>query len=136
MGGLASSWTRRQELAQITELERKAASSSQQDDEASKAWAPAEGDAQEHRKQTAKELSQIFADIAIPMAPDKIRSAVIDPKILAPKINGRTLKQLARSAGLVSIAHTAYHLMALEGRKEHAARSAATRLPNSWPGLP
>ncbi|MFF1691699.1 hypothetical protein [Streptomyces sp. NPDC058254] len=108
---------RRQELAQITELEKKAASSSQQDDEASKAWAAAEGDAQEHRKQTAKELSQIFADIAIPMAPDKIRSAVIDPKTLAPKINGRTLKQLARSAGLVSIAHTAYHLMALEAAR-------------------
>ncbi|MET9662614.1 hypothetical protein [Streptomyces sp. NPDC006510] len=64
-----------------------------------------------------KQLSQIFADIAIPMAPDKIRSAAIDPKTLAPKINNRTLKQLARSAGLVSIAHTAYHLMALEAAR-------------------
>ncbi|WP_164495547.1 hypothetical protein [Streptomyces sp. ADI95-17] len=51
------------------------------------------------------------------MAPDKIRSVVIDPKTLAPKINNRTLKQLARSAGLVSVAHTAYHLMALEAAR-------------------
>lgn len=108
---------RRQELAQLTELEKKAASSSRQADDATKAWAAAEGDAQEHKKQTAKQLSQIFADIVIPMAPDKIRSAVIDPKTLAPKINNRTLKQLARSAGLVSIAHTAYHLMVLEAAR-------------------
>ncbi|MCX4852062.1 hypothetical protein [Streptomyces sp. NBC_00893] len=108
---------RRQELVQIVELEKKEAASSQQADDVTKAWAVAEGNAQEHRKQTVKQLSQIFADIAIPMAPDKIRSASIDPKTLAPKINNRTLKQLARSAGLVSIAHTAYHLMALEAAR-------------------
>ncbi|WP_432171193.1 hypothetical protein [Streptomyces sp. 1222.5] len=108
---------RRQELVQIAELDKSAASSSQRADDAEKAWAAAEGDAQEHRQQTAKQLSQILAEIAIPMAPDKIRSAVIDPKALAPKINNRSLKQLARSAGLVSIAHTAYHLMALEAAR-------------------
>ncbi|MET7919199.1 hypothetical protein ABZU45_25545 [Streptomyces avermitilis] len=108
---------RRQELAQIAELEKNAAASSLRADDAEKAWTAAEGDAQEHRQQTAKQLSQIFADIAIPMAPDKIRNAVIDPKTLAPKINNRSLKQLARSAGLVSIAHTAYHLMALEAAR-------------------
>ncbi|MFE1452721.1 coiled-coil domain-containing protein [Streptomyces olivaceoviridis] len=108
---------RRQELVLIAELEKNAAASSRQADAAEEAWAAAEGDAQEHRQQTAKQLSQIFADIAIPMAPDKIRSAVIDPRTLAPKINNRSLKQLARSAGLVSIAHTAYHLMALEAAR-------------------
>ncbi|MFD9484088.1 hypothetical protein ACFWBX_08795 [Streptomyces sp. NPDC059991] len=51
------------------------------------------------------------------MAPDKIRTAVIDPKTLQPKINNRSLRQLARSAGLVSIAHIAYHLMALEAAR-------------------
>lgn len=51
------------------------------------------------------------------MAPDKIRSAVIDPRTFAPEINNRSLKQLARSAALVSIAHTAYHLMALEAAR-------------------
>ncbi|WP_103534508.1 hypothetical protein [Streptomyces sp. SM11] len=108
---------RRQELAQVAELEKKEASSSQQAEEAAKAWAATEGEALQHRKQTAKQLSQIFADLVIPMAPDKIRSAVIDPKTLAPKINGRTLKQLARSAGLVSITHTAFHLMVLEAAR-------------------
>lgn len=108
---------RRQELAQLTDLERKSASSAQQADDAARAWTAAEGDAQEHTQQTAKQLSQIYAAIVIPMAPDKIRSAVIDPKTLAPKINNRTLKQLARSAGLVSIAHTAYHLMVLEAAR-------------------
>ncbi|MEV7160238.1 hypothetical protein AB0N77_37470 [Streptomyces misionensis] len=108
---------RRQELVRIAELEKKAASSSLRADGAEKAWAAAEGDAQEHRQQTAKQLSQIFADIAIPMAPHKVRSAVIDPKTLAPKINNRSLKQLARSAGLVSLAHIAYHLMALEAAR-------------------
>ncbi|MFB7482959.1 hypothetical protein ACFUEM_32885 [Streptomyces anulatus] len=108
---------RRQELAQVAELEKKEASSSRQAEEAAKAWAAAEGEALQHRKQTAKQLSQIFADLVIPMAPDKIRSAVIDPKTLAPKINGRTLKQLARSAGLVSITHTAFHLMVLEAAR-------------------
>ncbi|MFJ2217794.1 hypothetical protein ACIQVO_36760 [Streptomyces sp. NPDC101062] len=108
---------RRQELAQIIELEKKSASSSRHAEDAAKAWAATEKDAQEHREQTAKQLSQIFADIVIPMAPDKIRSAVISPKTLAPKINNRTLKQLARSAGLVSIAHTAYHLMVLEAAR-------------------
>ncbi|MFJ5228148.1 hypothetical protein [Streptomyces sp. NPDC088400] len=124
---------RRQELAQLTELEKKSAASSQQAEDSTNAWAAAEGDAQEHKKQTAKQLSQIFADIAIPMAPDKIRSAVIDPKTLAPKINNRTLKQLARSAGLVSIAHIAYHLMALE-----AARSMPrVRIPRfQWLDAP
>ncbi|MGJ5756648.1 hypothetical protein FB563_8214 [Streptomyces puniciscabiei] len=68
---------RRQELVQIAELEKKAVASSQGADSAEKAWAAAEGDAQEHRHRTAKHLSQIFADIAIPMAPDKIRSAGI-----------------------------------------------------------
>ncbi|MFJ5129863.1 hypothetical protein ACIP80_32855 [Streptomyces sp. NPDC088555] len=108
---------RRQELAQITELEKREAASSQHADDATKAWAAAEGDAQEHRKRTVKQLSQIFADIVIPMAPDKIRSASIDLRTLAPRINNRTLKQLARSAGLVSIAHTGYHLMALEAAR-------------------
>ncbi|MEV7152745.1 hypothetical protein AB0O05_40335 [Streptomyces sp. NPDC093084] len=108
---------RRQELAHLVELEKKVTSTAQQADIAESEWAAAEGDAQEHRKQTAKQLSQIYADIAIPMAPDKIRSAVIDPKTLAPKINNRTLRQLACSAGLVSIAHAAYHLMVLEAAR-------------------
>lgn len=108
---------RRRELARIGELEKLTTSLTKQADEASKAWAAAEGDSQEHRQQTAKWLSQIFADLVIPMAPDKIRTAVIDPKTFTPKINNRSMKQLARSAGLVSLAHTAYHLMCLEAAR-------------------
>ncbi|MEU7295200.1 hypothetical protein AB0A76_18600 [Streptomyces exfoliatus] len=114
---LAEVKERRKELVRISELEKLAASLSKRADDAARAWAAAEGDSQEHRRQTAKGLSQIFADLVIPMAPEKIRTAVIDPKTFAPKINNRTLKQLARSAGLVSLAHTAYHLMCLEAAR-------------------
>ncbi|MER5817432.1 hypothetical protein [Streptomyces californicus] len=108
---------RRKELVRIRELETLAASLSKRAEERAKEWAAAEGDSQEHRLQTAKSLSQIISDLVIPMAPDKIRTAVIDPKTLAPKINNRSLEQLARSVGLVSLAHTAYHLMCLEAAR-------------------
>ncbi|MDQ8705132.1 hypothetical protein RCO28_21925 [Streptomyces sp. LHD-70] len=114
---LAEVKDRRKELVRIGELEKLAGSLSKRADEAAKEWAAAEGDSQEHRRQTAKWLSQIFADLLIPMAPDKIRTAVIEPKTFAPKINNRSMKQLARSAGLVSLAHTAYHLMCLEAAR-------------------
>ncbi|OKI03405.1 hypothetical protein A6A06_39365 [Streptomyces sp. CB02923] len=114
---LADVKDRRKELVRIGELEKLASSLSRRADEAAKEWAAAEGDSQEHRRQTAKWLSQIFADLVIPMAPDKIRAAVIDPKTFTPKINNRSMKQLARSAGLVSLAHTAYHLMCLEAAR-------------------
>ncbi|MFD6362795.1 RING finger protein [Streptomyces roseolus] len=114
---LAEVKDRRKELVRIGELEKLAVSLSKRAEEAAKEWAAAEGDSQEHRLQTAKWLSQIFSDLVIPMAPDKIRTAVIDPKTFAPKINNRSLKQLARSAGLVSLAHTAYHLMCLEAAR-------------------
>ncbi|QQC92678.1 hypothetical protein [Streptomyces alfalfae] len=114
---LAEVKDRRKELVRIGELEKLASSLSKRADEAAKDWAAAEGDSQEHRQQTAKWLSQIFADLVIPMAPDKIRTAVIEPKTFAPKINNRSMKQLARSAGLVSLAHTAYHLMCLEAAR-------------------
>ncbi|MGI5451512.1 hypothetical protein ACQEVM_38270 [Streptomyces sp. CA-243310] len=114
---LAALKERRKELARIRELEQLAAASSQRAEDAEKAWAAAEGDAQEHRKQTAKQLSQIYAELVIPMAPDRIRSAVIDPKTFTPRINNRTMRQLARSAGLVSVAHVAYHLMLLEAAR-------------------
>ena len=42
---------------------------------------------------------------------------MIEPKTFAPKINNRSMKQLARSAGLVSLAHTTYHLTCLEAAR-------------------
>ncbi|MFC9706057.1 hypothetical protein ACFTWD_35820 [Streptomyces sp. NPDC056943] len=125
---LAEVKDRRKELVRIGELEKLAGSLSKRADQAAKEWAAAEGDSQEHRRQTAKWLSQIFADLVIPMAPDKIHTAVIDPKTFAPKINSRSLKQLARSAGLVSLAHTAYHLMCLEAAR--TCRSSACPPPS------
>ncbi|NGO86897.1 hypothetical protein [Streptomyces sp. 196(2019)] len=77
----------------------------------------AEGDAQQVRERTAKELSMIFAEKVTLVAPDKIRHASIDPRTFTPKLNGRTVRQLARSAGLVNIAGSAVHLTFLEAAR-------------------
>lgn len=108
---------RRKELIRITDLDRLAKQTADEADKARQMWAMAEGDAQHVRERTAKELSMIFAEKVIPMAPDKIRHASIDPRTFAPKLNGRTVRQLARSAGLVNIANSAVHLTFLEAAR-------------------
>ncbi|MEU9348027.1 hypothetical protein AB0D74_43210 [Streptomyces sp. NPDC048278] len=118
---------RRKELARMNDLERQAERAAADAEQARLAWAMAEGDAQLVRERTAKELSVIFAETVIPMAPDKIRSASIDPKTFMPKLNGRTPKQLARSAGMINIANNGLHLTFLK-----AARALpGVRLPRA-----
>ncbi|MFD3522206.1 hypothetical protein [Streptomyces sp. NPDC058653] len=108
---------RRKELARIVELERLAQLGSEAAERAQEAWALAEGDAQHVRDQTAKALSVIFAEKVIPMAPDKIHEASIDPKTFLPKINGQSVRQLSRSHGLINIAQVGLHLTFLEAAR-------------------
>ncbi|WP_405773684.1 hypothetical protein [Streptomyces sp. NBC_00859] len=108
---------RRKELTRITELDRAFQRAEHDAQDAREAWTAAEGDAQHVREQMAKELSVIFAEKVIPMAPDKIRHASIDPRTFAPKLNGRTIKQVARSAGLVNIANAGLHLTFFEASR-------------------
>ncbi|MBD0692487.1 hypothetical protein [Streptomyces sp. CBMA123] len=105
---------RRKELARIVELQRAADQAAKHADDARAAWAEAEGDAQERRKRTAADLSLIFAEKMMQMAPDKVRSASLDPKTFTPRVNGRSLRHVALSAGLISIANLALHLTLLE----------------------
>ncbi|MCU8592153.1 hypothetical protein [Streptomyces sp. A13(2022)] len=124
---LAAVRDRRKELTRLSELERLANHAAEEAERARTAWASAEGDAQHVRQQTAKELSVIYAEKVIPMAPDKIRQATIDPKTFMPKLNGRTVRQLARSAGMINIANNGLHLALLE-----ASRTLpGLRLPSS-----
>ncbi|WP_329240811.1 hypothetical protein OG223_53120 [Streptomyces sp. NBC_01478] len=108
---------RRKELVRLSELERMEKRTADAAEQARTAWTMAEGDAQHVRQQTAKELSMIYADKVIPMAPDKIRYASIDSKTFAPKLNGRTVRQLARSAGMINIANNGLHLAFLEASR-------------------
>ncbi|MFF5372841.1 hypothetical protein [Streptomyces sp. NPDC013187] len=108
---------RRKELTRLSDLERIEKRTAQDAEQARMAWTVAEGDAQHIRKQTAKELSMIYAEKVIPMAPDKIRHASIDPKTFTPRLNGRTVRQLALSAGLINIANIGLHLTLLEAAR-------------------
>ncbi|MET9183002.1 hypothetical protein ABZX88_33065 [Kitasatospora aureofaciens] len=110
----AATRERRKELARIQELEREAGQAREEAQQAQDAWAAAEGDAQERRARMAADLSLLFAEKLMAMAPDRVRSASLDPKTFNPRVNGRPLRQLARSAGLISIANTALHLTLLE----------------------
>ncbi|MFJ9776177.1 hypothetical protein ACIRVF_33930 [Kitasatospora sp. NPDC101157] len=110
----AAARERRKELARIQELEREAGQAKEEAQQAQDAWAAAEGDAQERRAKMAADLSLLFAEKLMAMAPDKVRSASLDPKTFNPRVNGRPLRRLARSAGLISIANTALHLTLLE----------------------
>ncbi|MGY5059993.1 hypothetical protein ACWDFR_39015 [Streptomyces sp. 900105755] len=118
---LAAVKDRRGELTRLNDLERRCEQAAAAAEQARLAWAMAEGDAQHVRERMAKDLSVIFAETVISMAPDKIRSASIDPKTFMPKLNNRTPKQLARSAGMINIANNGLHLTFLK---------AACALPN------
>lgn len=90
---LAEVKDRRKELARIGEFEKLAGSLSKRADEAAMEWAAAEGDSQELRLQTAKWLSQIFSDLVVPMAPDKMRTAVTDPLTVGDLIRTLTARK-------------------------------------------
>ncbi|MFF0018831.1 hypothetical protein [Streptomyces sp. NPDC005374] len=108
---------RRKELTRLNELERAHQRTADNAEQARLAWAMAEGDAQHVREQTAKQLSIIFAEKVMAMAPDKIRHASIDPKTFTPRLNGRTVRQLSRSAGMINIANNGLHLTFLDAAR-------------------
>lgn len=108
---------RRRELGQIVELERDEQRDREAADQARAAWTQAEADEQEVRRQFAKWLSEILADKLIPMAPEWFRSASIDPKTFTPRVNGRSYKDLNRSAGRINLVSSATHLAFFEAAR-------------------
>ncbi|MFJ8745822.1 hypothetical protein ACIRL2_41500 [Embleya sp. NPDC127516] len=99
----------RRELVEIDQLTRELATLAEAATRAGTAWGAAEHAAQQKYKRRVEELSTIL-ERTLKMMSSDVTSAWFDPATLTPRVNGKTLRQLRKCGGLVTLAIYATHL--------------------------
>ncbi|RMI46754.1 coiled-coil domain-containing protein [Streptomyces triticirhizae] len=118
----------RRELTEISLLEREVEHTATRAEEAKRAWEVAQDEVDAQQQRVAKELSRLYSDYLLALTDrSEVRTASIDALTLRPRANGRPIRELATSAGLLALANLAMYL---------ALFTAARTLPGArLPGL-